>query len=65
MFREKVNNFMNEKNFILDRLNDLYKTGIKNKTLGIHYRLLLIVYCISNSLFIFFLRYLFMIRIGK
>ena len=62
---KKVNNFMNEKNYILDRLNDLYKTGIKNKMLGIHYRLLLIVYCISSSLFIFFLRYLFMIRIGK
>ena len=62
---KKVNNFINEKNYILDRLNDLYKTGIKNKTLGIHYRLLLIVYCISSSLFIFFLRCLFMIRMGK
>ena len=62
---KNANNFMNEKNFILNRLDNLYKTGIKNKKLGIHYRLLLIIYSINSSLFIFFLKYLFMIRRGK
>ena len=62
---KRINNLINEKNFILDRLDDLYKTGIKNRELGIHYRLLLIVYCINSSLFMFFLRYLFMVRMEK
>lgn len=62
---KNANDFMNEKNFILDRLDNLYKKGIRNKELEIHYRLLLIIYSINSNLFIFFLKYLFMIRRRK